>query len=51
MEETIQKKLDELLKKQDDFYYAITSNTLTKNSVKIRFERWLRAMEDCLDKG
>jgi len=45
----VQKKLNELIKQQGDFYYAITSNTLTKNSVKIRFEIWLKAMEDCMD--
>ncbi|MCX6583423.1 MAG: DUF262 domain-containing protein [Candidatus Aminicenantes bacterium] len=47
----ITKKLDELIEKKDDFYYAITSNTLTKNSVKTRFETWLKAMDDCIDKG
>lgn len=47
----IRERLDELLEKQDDFYYAISSNTLTRNSVKTRFEIWLKAMEDCLNKG
>ncbi len=49
--EQIKEKLDELIEKQDDFYYAITSNTLTKNSVKTRFEIWLKAMEDCINKS
>ena len=44
------KKLNELIEQQGDFYYAITSNTLTKNSVKIRFEKWLKAMEDSMIK-
>jgi len=49
--EQIKKKLDELIDKKDDFFYAITSNTLTKSNVKTRFETWLKAMDDCIDKG
>ncbi|MCU0289214.1 MAG: DUF262 domain-containing protein [Acidobacteria bacterium] len=51
VKKAIRERFDELFEKEDDFYNAISSNTLTKNSVKTRFEIWLKAMEDCLNKG
>jgi hypothetical protein len=51
LQESIKKKLNDLTDKKTDFYNAITFCTLTRDSVKTRFAIWLKAMEDCINKG
>lgn len=49
--EKIKEQLDALIEEKGEFYYSITSNTLTKNSVKTRFGKWFQVMEDCVVGG
>ncbi|MGE5341763.1 MAG: DUF262 domain-containing protein [Candidatus Omnitrophota bacterium] len=51
VKEHIAQKLQQLINEKGDFYYAITSNTSTRNSVATRFDLWLKVMKDCINKG
>lgn len=48
---SIKKALNELIDKKGDFYDAISTNTLTKSSVKTRFDLWLGVMEKSIKKN
>lgn len=47
----INQRLNTLIEEKGEFYYSITSNTLTKSSVKTRFGEWFQVMDDCLKGG
>jgi hypothetical protein len=49
--EQIIEKFQALIEEKGKFYYSITANTLTKNSVKTRFGEWSQVMKDCVRGG
>jgi len=44
----IKPAFDELYRVDSEFGNSITSNTLTRNNVRTRFEKWLTVMVECL---